>query len=320
LNISTILDVVIGLAAVFFVFSTVASGIHEVITRALATRSKHFWRALGSLLDDSDAAPPRRERAAEIALGLNGKRDPRPLASAHADSTVDATPHALQQFLASDLIRAGDSTKQFVKTRLSHVEPDQFSRALLDVISGNERLEDTAAARLAIAKMPNSKLKREMEALARHSGDEIIELRDDISRWFDVRMASLTRAYRRRTRWWLFAIGLLVAVGFNVNAVRVTNDLYRDQPLRSLVTAKAESLASECKIESGKPDAACQAKIDSTIDTLKLPVWWSTDKSITFWTIVGWIAAAAAIAMGAPFWFDVLRRATGMKQGAITSH
>lgn len=71
-------------------------------------------------------------------------------------------------------------------------------------------------------------------------------------------MEGLSRAYRRRTRWWVFALGIVVAVGFNVDALRVV------------------------------------------------------------WSIVGWFIAAAAIAQGAPFWFDVLRRVAGFKRGALS--
>ncbi|MFT7649985.1 MAG: hypothetical protein ACI8Y4_004750 [Candidatus Poriferisodalaceae bacterium] len=76
MGVSVVLDVVIGLVLVFFVFSLVASGIHEAETRMLATRSKQLWRALGTLLDGEirrvrgmDAAGTRG-RAAEVARSV----------------------------------------------------------------------------------------------------------------------------------------------------------------------------------------------------------------------------------------------------------
>ena len=184
MSVSTILDVVIGIVFVFFVFSTVASGIHEAIARALATRSKQLWRSLGTLLDGTEPTPGKKERATAIALGLTGSRDPRP----STDAASGGEASTLQKFFAHDLINGLDDTTQLAKTRLSHIEPNLFSRALLDVVSGNQHLENTAAAKEAIDGLPESRLKKDLQALVRHAGADIEELRDDIGSWFDTRM------------------------------------------------------------------------------------------------------------------------------------
>ena len=189
------------------------------------------------------------DQAKTAALGLTGKRDARPERSASIEATADGADDqrtTSQKLFAHDLINGLDSTAKRGRTRLSHIEPDVFSRALLDVISGNETLEDTRAARRAIGALASSRLKNELTAVARHAGDDIRKLRDDLGRWFDTHMEALTLAYRRRTRWWLFLVGLIVAVGFNVDAIRVTNGFYEDAALRALVMVEAESLADDC--------------------------------------------------------------------------
>ena len=315
MSVSKILDVVIGIVFVFFVFSTLASGIHEVVTRALATRSKQLWRALATLLDGLGDEPDKTQRAATIAFGLNGARDPRP----SSQPTTAPAATNVQRLFAHDLINGIDDTTQLPKTRLSHIEPELFSRALLDLISDNSRLENTADAREAVDNLPESRLKDELQALVRHAGAEIEQLRADIAGWFDIRMEALSRAYRRRTRWWLFVVGVIVAVGLNVDAVRVVNRFYEDDATRTLISAEAESLAESCEFSGGEPDAACKANLEAASDALKLPVWWGQGESVNGLTLLGWAIAAAAISQGAPFWFDVLRRVAGFKRGAISS-
>ena len=315
MQIPKILDVVVGIAVMFFVLSTVASGIHEVFARALATRSKQLWRSLGAMLDVIGAQPDKTERVKTIAFGLNGDRDPRP-----SSQPTSAAPTTYRQRLfAHDLINGLDDTTQMAKTRLSHIEPDLFSRALLDIVSSGQHLDNTAAAKDAIDNLPESRLKHELEALVRHAGPDLGELRTDIGSWFETRMDGLSRAYRRRSRWWLFIIGLIVAVGVNVDALHVTNRFYRDDAMRTLIAAEAESLAADCEFTDGQPDDACKQKIDAAGDAIELPVWWSQDATVNGSTILGWVVAAVAISQGAPFWFDVLRRTAGFKRAAMST-
>lgn len=319
---STILDVALGVVFVFIIFSTVASGIHEFIARMLATRSKQLWRALGVMLDDMPTPERRMDQAKTAALGLTGKRDARPERSASTEVTADGADDertTSQKLFAHDLINGLDNTAKRGRTRLSHIEPDVFSRALLDVVSGNETLEDTRAARRAIGALKSSRLKNELTAVARHADNDIQKLRDDLGRWFDIHMEALTQAYRRRTRWWLFLVGLIVAVGFNVDAIRVTNGFYEDDALRALVVAEAESLVGECTFTNGNPDEECKTKIEAASEALELPLWWGDDAQVDALSIIGWIIAAAAIAQGGPFWFDVLRRIAGFKKAAMST-
>jgi uncharacterized membrane protein YccC len=49
---SVVIDVVIAMALVFFVFSLVTSGLREVVAWVASTRSKVLWRSVRELLDD----------------------------------------------------------------------------------------------------------------------------------------------------------------------------------------------------------------------------------------------------------------------------
>ncbi len=312
MGVSTILDVVIGVVFVVFVFSVVASGVHEFVTWGLATRSKQLWRAIGRLLDNDTGPTSNQGRAAEVALGLNGDNDRRPARGAATADDPSLKDRLFAHALVQGLDGQGDSG---TRTRIDHIEPELFSRALLDVLSGDNELENTAAFRRTIGQLPDGRLRDELESVARHAGDTIVELRTDLSAWFDDRMDALTHSYRSRTRWWLFAIGLTVAVAFNVDALDVTNEFYRDEVTRALVVAEAEALADSPTCEpdaTGALSEACRDQVSATADALDLPVWW--DRSPDAWSPIGWLIAGAAIAQGGPFWYDVLRRLAGFRR------
>lgn len=308
MGLSVVLDVIIGVAFIFFLFSVIASGIHELFARALATRSKHLWRTLSELLDGDDDDIEHKELAAVAIGGLNGSRDPRPVRTGRAPGTYQ------EKLFAHPLVNGLDTAITDKKARLSHIEPDVFSRALLDVISGNTALPDVAAFQRELSKVPNERLRAELMSLARHADNDIGRLRNEIGDWFENRMSVLSRAYRRRTRWWLFVIGTTVALAANVDAIHVTTAFYVDEPLRALVSESAVQLAETCTFENGTPDEACQTALDSASDALDLPVWWDGTANFAWSTPLGWLIAGAAIAQGAPFWFDLLRRLAGFKK------
>lgn len=65
---------------------------------------------------------------------------------------------------------------------------------------------------------------------------------DMLARYFDENMQRVTSWYRRYTRWWLFAIGLLLAVSVNIDTVRMVRELSQSQELReSIVKQVLES-------------------------------------------------------------------------------
>ena len=63
-----------------------------------------------------------------------------------------------------------------------------------------------------------------------------------------------------------------------------------------------------------QPDKECKTKIEAASEALELPLWWGDDAQVDVLSIIGWIIAAAAIAQGGPFWFDLRRSIAGFKK------
>jgi hypothetical protein len=124
----------------------------------------------------------------------------------------------------------------------------------------------------------------------------------------------LSEGYRRRAKWFLLAIGIVLAVVCNVDAISVAQRLQRDDAVRAAVVAQAEGVADAC---DGKTDAELTTCLkDETApasDAVPLPVGWQ-DFQFKSFTILGWLVTGFALMQGAPFWFDLLQRAVTFRR------
>ena len=115
MDLSGTLDVVIGLLFIFMVFSLVVSGIYESGARPLESRSRLLWRSRQLLDGDTAGGFDRRpDLGTEAGTGLTDK----------------LYAHPIIQSL-EERRRTGDL---FTKTRLNHIPPTDFGRALIDVL------------------------------------------------------------------------------------------------------------------------------------------------------------------------------------------
>ena len=287
---SGVIDLVIGVFFVFLIFSLIVSGVNEAITRALAWRSRHLWRSLRKLLDGADPTTMRDQR-------------PTATAGQGQDWTGRLYAHPLIKQLEGRL-----PTAVSTRSRLARIPSSDFSRALIDLLVPDGNGETTVAqVRSAVQSLPaSSPLSAPLLAILSEAGDQLEQLRQNIGDWFDSRMEALSGAYRRHAKYVMVAVGLVVAIVFNVDAIHVTQKLYRDPALRAAVAQQATDLVAKC--EGDADPATCARDSVAQVDTaMTLPVGWGdgSDHDLRF---LGWPIAAIALGQGAPFWFDLLRK------------
>jgi hypothetical protein len=283
------LDVLIGMAFMFFLLATVVASVNEIIQTVLNARARILTRGISTLLNNEAAANEffkqwRIERLAKPP-GFIRKRACRrlkPVAERRRPSYIPARAFAL--------------------TLLETAPPDDRPRMGADLFAEAE----TTIDRLGID------ARRRLEAT-----------RAELERAFDEVMDRASGWYKRYVQWWLLALALVVAIGLNVNAFTVAERLWKDGALRAAVVQRAQQAADEAP--PGDPQAATPKAVADQIDAigqLKLPVGWddANTKGDLWGRLAGWLVSAAAIALGAPFWFDVLGklsrvRASGNREG-----
>ena len=125
-------------------------------------------------------------------------------------------------------------------------------------------------------------------------------------------MERLSGAYKRQLKWITMLIGLAVAVAFNADSLRVATTLWNDPERRALVVESATKVVQEGLPKGGQPG--------NTGEMLRpLPIGWNCATTPSAWKcatmeppttmqIAGWLLTAAALSLGAPFWFDLLSK------------
>lgn len=145
------------------------------------------------------------------------------------------------------------------------------------------------------------------------------ELRTEIAAWFDDGMNRVSGWYRRQTQWIIFAIGAGVTLFANASTVHdVAGDLWHADMLRYSVAQEAVSMASTT------PSSDSLEVSDALLASF--PVGWGDEdpfgvrEGVPDWSwgtwlahLMGWILTAAAVSLGAPFWFDLLGRVAKLR-------
>jgi hypothetical protein len=136
--------------------------------------------------------------------------------------------------------------------------------------------------------------------------------------------------YKRRVQGTVIILGIVVAVLVNADTITIANSLSHDVSMRNALVAAAQEYAKPstsspapnpnaeidaCKRDENSPE--CKVATDlAQISRLGLPVGWDRDDprlwppTLLGWLpkLLGWLITAAAISLGAPFWFDLLNR------------
>ncbi|HTV25364.1 MAG TPA: hypothetical protein VMG12_42005 [Polyangiaceae bacterium] len=173
----------------------------------------------------------------------------------------------------------------------SYIPARSFALALLDIAASDDR----AAKLLASIGAERADSERAVAA---------------IEAWYDSAMDRVSGWYKRSTQRIIFAIALVVCIAGNFNTIRIADHLYRDEAARA-------ALVERSKVAVADPDylKRSEGASQAQLKELHLPIGWGTgdgdwkdELGNPVAAIVGWLMTAFAATLGAPFWFDVLRK------------
>ena len=310
---SVVLDVAIGLVVVYLLLSLVCSAIREGIEAMLKARATHLERGLRELLNDPGGTGiASAVYAHPLICGLfQGAYDPRKIKNGWM-------PHG---------------------SRLpSYIPSANFATALLDIVARGADVDAASAAaststpitldsvRKQISTIQNPPVQRALLVALDTAQGDLQKAQANIEAWYDSAMDRVSGWYKRKSQAILFGLGLFVAIAGNVDSLAIARFLYADKPTREALVAEAQSAGAN-------PAAADDAAgVIAQIQALRLPIGWSrrpepsssakppsdgerTESrswrsclSAVLEPIPGWLTTAFAISLGAPFWFDVLKR------------
>jgi hypothetical protein len=303
---SAILDVAIGVAFVYLFFSMICSVVNEGIAALLALRAKNLVAGIKSLFSESEVSKDKQFVQEIYQHGL--------VRGLYRDPPGNKPPDVLEL------------VKKKTNVNLPAYIPSRtFSIALLDILdpSDGKVVHVLQNIRDSISKLPESTAKDALVSLAANTGTELTEFQNKVEDWYNDSMERAASWYKRKTQMVLLALGLLVAVGMNVDSIRIALTLWNNPVARQAAVDVAQKYVEKNPITSTGEGDFKKIKdeantLTSVSQTLPVPFGWQSEietnsgsfGSIGFWSkkVIGWFVTALALSLGAPFWFDILNK------------
>jgi hypothetical protein len=161
---------------------------------------------------------------------------------------------------------------------------------------------------------------------AKSTQEGIELLRKEIENSFDNSMQRAGGVYKRNAKGVAILIGILLAFGANADTFHIIDRLSKDSVLREAIVYKAvETLEKQS-------DTSNLKNIDTKeiLEEISLPIGWTKENFeeqigwnptkingvpiMSLLTMLsGWIVSGLAIAMGSPFWFDLLSKVMNVR-------
>jgi hypothetical protein len=301
---SQALETAIGLTMMFFIIATAASMIAEIISRLFKRRATDLESAI---------------------VGMLGKAPPPGQAPTETNRDFE---HAMTLFKDTSVYRAATRAagRSEDKARTpSYLSAKAFADAIVEMLTDVDA--DGKAILKQLDRLPGN-LRERLRPLVKEAGKDVVKFKAGLERWFDDTMARAEGAYKRWTTLVLFFIGLTIAVAGNASTVDVAQKLYVSSVTRDAVVDAAHGIVTNP--DSAETDLGSVQKATDKLTALQLPVGWdqeAQDRFGYFWdhkdprewtagglgTVFGWLLTALLVALGAPFWFDLLSKLVSLR-------
>jgi hypothetical protein len=213
----------------------------------------------------------------------------------------------------------------------ANIPPRSFALALLDLFApatNAKKTRNLTELREAIkdSERGEESIKATLLMLIDEAQGKLEKAIENIQEWFDDPGGTSNMRYRWRIQIAVFITAGVVCSMLNLDTIMIANELWKRPALRESTLAVAESITSEAE-RTGR--GAIRMEIDEVFDKLeasRIPVGWCRDcnsedprrvpETRSGWLvkILGLLATTLSTSLGAPFWFDLLRKILGFRK------
>lgn len=198
---------------------------------------------------------------------------------------------------------AGTAEKKTdLKKMPSYIEPKTFAHALVDVL---EKFHNSPGdLESAIRAVPDPQLRTLFIGMYERAGKDCARFEEQVGVWFDTGMDRLAGAYKRKIQLFTVLIAFTLAALLNIDFFHLFKMLWMHPSL-------TQELSSNGFTRSNDIAATVSALNTLPVGWEKCPLQYRTaDLVIMFF---GWMVTALSALFGAPFWFDILQKATNLR-------
>ncbi len=278
---NAVTDIAIGLILMYLLLSLVCTVINEFIGTLSGLRAATLRQGIERIVDDPDT------RAALQATGV----------------------------MKMSGLASGGKGPSYIPSRT-------FALGILEVLHPERKVADAAAMKNvlgAIDNLPDSAIKSTLAALARDTGEDLESFRTSVAVWFDDMMDRAGGVFRRKMQLCSFIVAVLLVVAVNGDSVQVAKTLWQDATLRAQIANAAVELVED----TGLVDDLVDIKMIAA-ELRPIPIGWDFEspgwsgdwyRSPEGWLLkfFGLLFTAAAVSLGAPFWFDLLKKFVNLR-------
>jgi cell fate (sporulation/competence/biofilm development) regulator YlbF (YheA/YmcA/DUF963 family) len=228
------------------------------------------------------------------------------------------------------------STYKELKTGINDKNSDSYQRiqAIYGDIEQNQNFQNL------VKSLPDyvpDKLINSLSVIADRTRIKIDDLKQEVNQfqkevetWFDRSMDRASGVYKRNAKGVAILIGISIAILTNTDTFHLLNRLSRDSAIRSAITQSASQRVDFLN------DSNARMEIQKLLGDASVPIGWqninqqldleplNTSQGNTanavlrkIWKVIamlcGWVVSGLAIAMGAPFWFDILNKVVNVR-------
>lgn len=322
MQLTTIIDVALGLILLYLVLSLICTTINEFIAAFIGLRARNLASTIEQLIDSKSF------RDVFYAHGLI------------VSSALASRAGGVTKIADSAHVSDGTTATSIDVPRPTYLDGKTVARAVLDSLDPSKPLVLMEDVKASIAKLPeNSVIRAALLANVNVAGESVEAFREGVANWFDSAMDRLSGRYNRQLKLISLLIGLALAGALNADSLGIARAIWTDHDLqRQMETAsdgfiKANTdLMTNCSTASAEPAKQIECGADRLTaleaQLRPFPLGWSGDWSPTD---LGWVLqkllgiawTAIALSLGAPFWFDLLQkimslRAAGGKPASST--
>lgn len=308
------LQIVIGLVFVMLLLSLLATTIMELIASGLALRGKNLEKALKNMLTSSSI-----------------------------DNQLYKT------FTTNPLFRQLSQKFMGKHYSPSYMTAEAFQSILFNTILEGQNMDKLIKQ---IDEIPDDNLRKVLKQFLNDADHNLDKFEGKIQHWYNDVMDRAGGWYKRSTQKILLFVGISIALVFNADAIAIYKNLGSNPDNLAAVVALADNfIASNQQLvvdtnfilrdsllsdttsilsPANQGDAAdklaatiddVKELIDGELNAVKAPLglgWKQFDYSNATWydwliKALGWTVTALAISLGAPFWFDILKKLVNIR-------
>ena len=317
---SAVLDTVIGLSFVFFLVALLSSAVIEWWANLQRKRAKFLLRGVQAMLVEDRGHRPGYWWS-PIALWKDARAEEALYQSVLRPTVGHAAESDLVRVMAHPLLRARrQSGPDGRYTRLpAYLPASDVATALVDVLLGglaDGRVDERLAG------LGSPALARSLDGLWKRAQGDPERFLTGIEDWYEAQMQRVSGWYKRWTKRGIVVAGVLIAIAFHVDTVRIAAALYGDGIVREAVAQAAANPAvcgtptppstgaAPAASPGGGPGeepaasgaAECARGVLEQLDAVGLPVGWPAGCPLDLAACVRAPGTSPAAAPGATDW------------------